>query len=231
MGSERKFHKFADFFPMLSDDDMNILSDDISKRGLQEPIVIFGDDILDGRNRYLACKKAGIRPILKKFTGTEEEALHFVISKNLHRRHLTTSQRSMIAASISNMKVGKPPKKQKKAEKANENIPQKAVRGPDGKFISIKKAAEMMKVSPSNVKKAKKLLKESPGRAGNVMKGRETVGTAVRKTKEGREKKNPEKDAKTYGDKAVALLKKVPPKYKKAVFGRIKIWIDANINL
>jgi hypothetical protein len=56
---------------------------------LLDPIVLFEKRILDGRNRSVACESAGVAPHFVEFEGTREEALMFVVSHNLKRRHLT----------------------------------------------------------------------------------------------------------------------------------------------
>jgi len=48
--------------------------DDIREHGLHEPIVVYEDKILDGRNRYRACAVAGIEPTFTVYTGDEAEA-------------------------------------------------------------------------------------------------------------------------------------------------------------
>ena len=60
--------------------------------------------VLDGRNRLRACKAAGIEPDFLKFDG--DDPLGFVLSMNLHRRHLTPSQCSMVGADLATMRQG-----------------------------------------------------------------------------------------------------------------------------
>jgi ParB-like chromosome segregation protein Spo0J len=64
------------------------LTDDISAHGLIDPIVLFEGMILDGRNRAVACERAGVSPRYVQFGGGREDALIWVISHNLKRRHL-----------------------------------------------------------------------------------------------------------------------------------------------
>jgi ParB-like chromosome segregation protein Spo0J len=89
---------------MLAVKDVAAFADDIAENGLREPIVLYEGKILDGRNRYKACTMAGVEPTFKDFGGSDP--LAFVISANLHRRHLTDDQRAMVAAKIATMKQG-----------------------------------------------------------------------------------------------------------------------------
>ena len=80
------------------------LKADIKIRGLRVPIIIFEDTILDGRNRYLACKALGVTPMLVDYEG--DDPLNDVIAWNLTRRHLNESQRAMVAANLATLKRG-----------------------------------------------------------------------------------------------------------------------------
>jgi ParB-like chromosome segregation protein Spo0J len=54
--SALEFHEIANEFPLLTDQETQELADDIEKNGLEERLVLFEEKILDGRNRYNACK-------------------------------------------------------------------------------------------------------------------------------------------------------------------------------
>ena len=51
------------------------------------PIILFKKETLDGRHREFGALKAGVEPIYKNFTGTEDEARQFVDRVILNRRH------------------------------------------------------------------------------------------------------------------------------------------------
>jgi hypothetical protein len=92
--SEMEFHELAGFFPLMEDDELAELVADIRENGLLEPIVTFDGKILDGRNRYNACRQAEQEPRFTEYRG--EHPATYVIAKNIHRRHLTPTQQGVI---------------------------------------------------------------------------------------------------------------------------------------
>ena len=99
-----EFHPLASIFPMMTDEEVNDLGDDMLKHGQREPIWKYEDKILDGRNRYNACLLKDIEPRFAEFRGSDPVA--FVVSLNLKRRHLDDAQRSMVAAKLATLKRG-----------------------------------------------------------------------------------------------------------------------------
>src|SRR5262249_48153808 len=100
-----QFHEVANIFPLLQGEEFAQLVDDIKEHGLRDPIWLFDGKIIDGRNRYRACQEAGVDPEFREWEGPGS-LVSFVVSLNLHRRHLDESQRAMVAAKIANMRQG-----------------------------------------------------------------------------------------------------------------------------
>lgn len=92
-----KIHPFAMSFPKMGDEEYAALKADILQNGQQVPIVKKDDEILDGRHRYEICQELGIEPWIVEWEGTGSKVA-FIASMNLHRRHMTESQRGLIGA-------------------------------------------------------------------------------------------------------------------------------------
>ena len=104
----KTFHGVANIFPMMTDAEFASLKADIAENGLREAVWLHPDGrVVDGRNRYNACTELGIAPEYRTWNG-DGSLVSFVVSLNLHRRHLNESQRAMVAAKLANMPEGRP---------------------------------------------------------------------------------------------------------------------------
>lgn len=90
-------HPAADLFPLMDEDALSRLAEDIEKHGQRDPVVLCDGKVLDGRNRVLACGRLGCEPETEEWGGVGSP-VEWVLSKNLHRRHLTPSQMAMVVA-------------------------------------------------------------------------------------------------------------------------------------
>lgn len=97
MSSVMELHPLCTLFPRMAGAEFSALVDDIEANGLCQPIVTHDGMILDGGNRYRACLEAGIEPTFVEFEG--DNLVSFVLSANLHRRHMSAGQQAAIVAS------------------------------------------------------------------------------------------------------------------------------------
>lgn len=101
-----QWHPYADIFPWIEGEAFRDLVEDIRQHGVREPIVFHEGKILDGRNRYMAARELGVDYPRIEYDG--DDPLGFVISLNLKRRHLTESQRAMVATRLAKLEKGRP---------------------------------------------------------------------------------------------------------------------------
>ncbi|MGH9501347.1 MAG: hypothetical protein ACRD20_00705 [Terriglobales bacterium] len=90
-------HPASMLFPMMEADELKELAEDIKANGQMEQVVLYQGQVLDGRSRLAACRLAEVEPHLQELDGEVAHPVLYVLSKNLHCRHLTTSQRGAIA--------------------------------------------------------------------------------------------------------------------------------------
>ena len=100
-------HPVSELFPLMEGAEFERFADDIEANGLREAILAHRDgSIIDGRNRFRACEARHIEPKFRTYEGTDGELLDFVLSANLHRRHLNESQRAVVAAKMATFEHG-----------------------------------------------------------------------------------------------------------------------------
>lgn len=91
--SKWKQHPLSAAFPPMSDEEVEGLLADLRANGLRDPVVIYEGMVLDGWHRVQMCPLAGVEIRTKEFP-ERLDPMAYVISKNLHRRSLSSSQRA-----------------------------------------------------------------------------------------------------------------------------------------
>jgi hypothetical protein len=172
-------HPFAELFPALAGSKLRELADDIAANGLRETIKIIRvdgvDQLLDGRNRLSAMELAGfeifrqgkLNPTIYEPV-TPDDPLAYVVSLNLVRRHLSDSQRGLIAARIANHRPG----------------------GRTRDQVTMKDAAGLLNVPLATVQQARRVVPNGSDdqvaavESGAVKVGRAAVEIAQRRSRE-----------------------------------------------
>lgn len=171
-----RFHPYSEVFPLLPDNELAELTEDIKAFGLRDSIWLYDGQILDGRNRWLACQRAKKEPHYRTFKGTPTGALALVVSANLKRRQLTIEQRAFAAAKIATLRVGSNQHSPKNAALEGEGTP-------TGAGSTIKEAAAALGVSPRSVDRAKQVIEkgskelQEAAKAGEVSLERAAAAT------------------------------------------------------
>lgn len=148
-------HPLAGLLPMLNDVEFQALVADIREHGLRVPITLFDGQVLDGRNRLKACTVAGVEPHFEVFTGTEDDALAFVLSLNVARRHLTTPQRAVVALRLLPLEEERAAARRTLAAKEGQDFA-----GAEGRAIEV--AGKRVGVSSETVRQAARLAEHAP---------------------------------------------------------------------
>lgn len=177
-------HPLADLIPAMGDEAYAELRDDVAAHGLHQPIVLFEHMVLDGRHRLRACQDTATPMRFEEYDG-DEPAAH-VLSLNLHRRHLSVSQRAMVAAEFL------PHLRQEFECRRGANL-RTAARDEAGRVkpctspkeevqdksrASGFRAAQRAGVSPASVERARVVLEAAPDLAEDVRNGSVTVTAA-----------------------------------------------------
>lgn len=168
-------------FPLMEGVEFDALVEDIRQNGVIEPVWLYQDRVLDGRNRVRDCEQLGIEPPTRVWTG-DGSPLAFVVSTNLKRRHLSDSQRAAITVEL----------RPRFAEEAKERQRQHGGTAPGtpkslsaqmrevigGKTSEI--LADAAGVCPRYIEYAAKLKAEAPALFESVRSGQKTITEAIR---------------------------------------------------
>lgn len=164
------FHEISSYLPLLEGEEFDALVEDIQQFGQVEPAILFDGKILDGRNRYRACKQLGIELEVREWKPSEATGmtpLQFVISTNIMRRHLNHAQRSEIGLLLLKEEekiaeeryretVGRP----KKSDKQEDQISNKKRIPPSTEVVG--KKVKVSHMTLTQAKKIKEIAKYNP---------------------------------------------------------------------
>jgi DNA methylase len=190
-----EFHRYADLFPMMQADEFSSLVENIKQHGLREKVWLFQGKILDGRNRYKACLQSGVTPEFRQFTGDENQALQAVISWNLERRHLSSSQKAAIGVELEDLLAElerQAKERQKESIKFRDEkgraipVVQKIEQLDEDPMATrtISKAATVLGTNRQYVSDAKKLRQTSPDVHQQIKEGKVTISQAKKQQKQ-----------------------------------------------
>lgn len=170
-----EFHEVASIFPLMGNQEFDELKQDIKQNGLLEPIWLYEGKIIDGRNRYLACQAVAVVPTYREWNG-QGSLVSFVMSLNLHRRHLTSSQRAVIALDVLPM-LEKEAHQRLAAGAFQTNTGTQLIAEAD-KGEAREKAAELAQTNRQYVSDAKLLRDEAPDLLDKVRDGELSIPSA-----------------------------------------------------
>lgn len=189
-----KFHPLAELFPLMPDTELKEMADDIKANGQRQDIILHDGQILDGRNRYIACKIAEVEPRFKEHKN-KKDAAALVWSLNGPRRHLNESQRALVAAEFLKMSMAtdSPMTAEQAAKTFNTSGP------------TLKRASKVAKKGSKKIKEAVMKGKLSVSRASKIV--------ALPKGKQAKAAKEQKKAPR--GGLAAAALESKKPEGKK----------------
>lgn len=169
-----ELHPLCTLFPRMVGKEFAALIEDIRAHGLREPIVTYHGMILDGGNRYNACLHAGIEPQTVEYAGTNLAA--FVLSANLHRRHMSAGQQAAIVASAADWA-----KAQKRGGDGSNQHGKKGQTGNVAPLLTVADRTAQSGASERTQKDADKVAKADPELAKAVGHGEITLAKAKEK--------------------------------------------------
>ena len=219
MTKNLQIHPVAALYPSLADEEFQQLVADIKTNGQYVPIVLTADGniIVDGINRWKACKAADVEPKFRNLPKScdELDVINFINSANLRRRDLSTGQKTMIALGTAPHLEAAARERQAKAGGDQKSVKARKnrksvvhVRGQGKKRAPrvVDQVAKTAGVSHGAVSKGKKVEASSPKLAGDVRAGIISLDDAYKQVRAA-EKAVPDKEPKPALSKTHITLK------------------------
>ena len=184
--SQLELHPLTNLFPRMPTAEFRDFVEDIQRHGIRQPVIVHAGKIIDGRHRWEACRELGIRCPVDSYLGdaSHEGLLRAVISYNLRRRHLTASQRGMLAAEALPQFEAAARERQQAAGRAHgrgqSNSSGRVRPELSGSKRARDDAAKAFEVGARSVAYAKRVRKADPELAGKVLRGEKTLRAADR---------------------------------------------------
>jgi hypothetical protein len=100
-------HPACAIWPEMDPKDLRDLADDIAANGLRDAITVTpAGELLDGRNRALACEMAGVEIPNDKVLTYGGDPWLYSISRNARRRHMPIDAIAMVVAAMPMKEIG-----------------------------------------------------------------------------------------------------------------------------
>ncbi|MHB1030050.1 MAG: DNA methyltransferase [Pirellulaceae bacterium] len=164
-----QFHPICLLFPELPKQELDDLAADIKEKGLFNAVVLYEGKILDGRNRYKACEIAGVEPRFVEWSGGSP--LEWVVSENLVRRHLSSSQRAILALDLLPLLEKEAARRQRLSGGRGKKVAKKLAKVGSENGKSSKVAARMTKTNSTYIEAAKQISRNAPEVLDKVRSG------------------------------------------------------------
>jgi hypothetical protein len=173
---EYPHHPVTKLFPPMQCKEYEALKKDMQKNGQRVPCYLSQGQIIEGCHRDDVNRELGRPTWFQEWDG-KGSLVDFVLSQNLHRRHLDESQRAMVAARAKPM-YEEEARQRKRAGKAASDLPPRAEEGGKGEAAEL--AAAQFNVGRNIVYLAQKVCQDgTPELQGAVDSGLVSVAVAA----------------------------------------------------
>ena len=175
-----KIHPAATAFPRMPKEEFDELKADIAAHGIRLPILVNAkrDTVLDGRNRIMAAHDLKLKDSqipIEVFTGTDEQAVTEIISRNILRRHLSDDARVALVAKLRGPQLAK---EAQTRQRTGKHLGLESTQG-----RTHDKLAAEARVSTHKAKAAIQTSKHSPKDLDAVIEGKTKLAAASKKAR------------------------------------------------
>ena len=149
--------EFKNIIPPLTPEEYRQLEENILAEGCRDPLIAWGDVLIDGHNRYEICVQHGIPfEVMQREFADRSEARSWIIRNQLGRRNLTPEQRAYL--------IGKEYEERKQSHGGD----RRSAQAPTSQSDTLKAIAEENKVGRATVHRAAQFARAVDTIAANV---------------------------------------------------------------
>ena len=150
-------NEFKSLIPVLTDEEFNQLEANILKEGIRDSLIVWGDILVDGHNRYAIADKHKIEFTTKEINfDTREDAKRWIILNQFGRRNINNYQRSVLALKLEDIYKAKAKENLVSSGKEFGKGMQKSA-NPIDKIDTREELSKTAKVSHDTISKVKKI--------------------------------------------------------------------------
>ena len=150
--------EFKKLIPPLSGEELAGLEASISAEGIREPVILWGDIIIDGHNRYEIGSRLGLEvPSINREFADENAVKRWMIENQFGRRNLSAYQRGLLALEYKGLIAERAKANQLATLKQNTVLENSPERGePINTRLEVAKIAGISDNTISRIEKIKK---------------------------------------------------------------------------
>lgn len=160
--------EFQSLIPALTTDEYRGLEESILSEGCRDALVLWGDTLIDGHNRYSICKKHDIpfKTIQEEFK-SRDDVIRWIILNQFGRRNLPAYERARLALRLKPVIAEKAKEQQKqsggdrKSAEYQESVMQKSAE-PISPVTTRQELAKVAGVSHDTIAKVEKIEQKAP---------------------------------------------------------------------
>jgi hypothetical protein len=168
--ADLELHPLVNLVPSMQPREFDDVRDDIKAHGIQVPLDIAGNTVLDGRHRLMIARELSLRTVpCRTVSLNGESPIVYMLKMALLRRHLTDDQRAATAALWKQRQARGPGRPQKNSHNGVE-VPK----------VPATVAPTVFNVARRKVDEATFLMHRSPRRLTAVHEGRLKLKDALR---------------------------------------------------
>lgn len=202
--------EFQNLIPPLTEEERKGLEESLLKEGCRDALVLWGETLIDGHNRYEICNKHNIpfETVQREFDN-RQAVVEWIILNQFGRRNLPIHERARLALRLKPAISERAKENERKGAEITNTGSQKSV-NPINKVDTQKELAKIAGVSHDTIAKVEKIENEAPAPVISASRRNDiSVNTAYQVTKMKPEEQHEISERIEHGEKPKEVITEV----------------------